>query len=380
MRIVTITSDNYVDHTHLLLESIRVWHPKMEVALYHIGATDDVAVDVTDPYVCVRTLHDPVASDETERKARRIALKIDVLLEQKRPFLYLDGDTLVLRPLDRLASLIQVRGWVSVDDHEPLAVYDQPELRSLIRIPADCRSRRSFNAGVLGMAPGGPVDYRPVLEQARAWSLERGPVTVRGIDLCRAYERRSGDQALLNLAWFKHFGQSPASAGYLLNQAVGQDGTIDLGSTIIHLCGAARKPLGATKLENHQRIWNAWPRGVDMTPLQETDWWRRSLPHPWPWLNQCTQHRHRRFVRQMRASSGELKDIPWLVIRDPFEAFLIDRDVLAEIDRFWRDHAHQLHNVLHRPTFHLPGHHGRTPPTGRRWQRACHELRSLLPI
>ncbi|MCC5830365.1 MAG: hypothetical protein JJU36_13050 [Phycisphaeraceae bacterium] len=367
MRIVTITSDNYVPYTSLLLESIRIWHPKIPITVYSLeqGWTEE-AGRALEPYgVNIRLLKE---EDVSRRQAGTIktAFKLDAAIEEKEPFLYLDSDILVLRPLDRAFDLIHREGWLSVRDHEPLRSYYEGDITSLVKVDEATLEERSFNAGVVGFNPVTHPQYRRTFEQARDWI---GQVS-------RIY---TGDQALQNFAWVHLFGRLPEHAGYTFNCGVGADGTFELGATVVHLCGGARKPIGADKLSNQKLIWNHWPRGVEMVPLVETDWWNQSVPHPWKWINQCTQPLHRQFVREMRRSSTRLRGIPWLVINSPDEAYLIDTEVLKEISDFWASNRSRLAGVPHRPTYHLPGYHGQPSTREPRWKRIGRELRSRLP-
>ncbi|MEX1090716.1 MAG: hypothetical protein WEC36_16010 [Phycisphaeraceae bacterium] len=365
--ILTVTSDNYLPCTRLLLESLRVWHAETAVTVYALerGWTPRHTAQIEDAHTRVRVLAEPEARHRQGGAAGNYAVwKIDVFAMQTQPFLFLDSDILVLAPLLRVAALLRRDGWFSVQEGTPLSSYYQGLITRLMSLPPAAAALRSFNTGVLACDP---CRHQALFGLARDWGRQ-----VSGMYL--------GDQGLLNLAWYQLYGLMPPPGTPRFNGGWGGDDRVDLSQVILHFARPNYPPPGGGKLLDQQRIWRAWPKGVPLLDLTDTDFWRRSLPHPWQWLNQCTLPRHRRFVRQMRAASLALRGCEHLLIADRYQAYLLHPKVLAEVASFWARSRHLFVGLPHRPTFNLNSHGQLTSAWARRWPRLRSTLRAHLPI
>jgi hypothetical protein len=356
MQLLTVTSDNYVEITRGLLRSVRAWHPELPVAVYVLDTGWSAKYEslLTPFNVDIRVVHEHGnLGNRTSWSGGGIynAYKLDVFLEQTQPFLFLDSDILVLRPLDRLFDHIRHHGWLTCHDGVPLGDYTQGPISKLVSIPEADAKQRGFNTGVLGCMP---ESGRDVLLQARQW-----------VD--QVSENFLGDQGLLNLAWWVKRGRVPPNADSRFNGGWREDDRIELRNTIVHF--ARRDYGGPSKLHDQTRVWNAWPKGVALTDLIDTPFWQQSLPHPWAWLNQANQRKHRAFLRHMRAESRSLLGMRWLLIEDADHAFLLDGKVLAEQEKFWAANAASFKDVPHKPVYHLPGGGRPASAWSHRWDR-----------
>ncbi len=342
MRVLTVTSDNYVDNTCLLLSSLRRWHPDLPVVIYTLDTgwkVEDEARLTAFGAQLKRFEEHGQTGNRTSWSGGGIfnAYKLHVMHEQTEPFLFLDSDILVLRPLNRLFDQIHQQGWMTSHDGVLLGDYAQGPIATIVKVPEQDARQRGFNTGVVGCDPS---RHREVLSLSCEWA---GQIS----------ENFLGDQGLLNLAWYHLHRNVPANADNRYNGGWREDDRIELRNTIIHF--ARRNYGGASKLRDQRRVWEQWPKDVVLTDLIDTDFWRESLPHPWPWLNQCNQRKYRGFVANMREASRSLLGTPGLFIDDADQAFLLDSQVLAEQDRWWAQHAPAFRNVPHKPTYHLPG-------------------------
>ena len=357
MRLITMTSDNYAPLTRLLVESVRVWHPDIEVRAYaldtnwtaqHAKLLEDVGVDV-------RVIHEVSTANRAGANGQAVhnLQKLDAMLDQDGPFLFLDSDMLVFKPLDRVFTRIESDGWFTVHETDPLGHYNQGEIAALSGLPDDARDEKSLNPGCLGAAP---KRFGDVITLADEWGYK---ITANVL----------GDQGLLNLAFHRLRGCIPPCAGKVYNGGTAPDGCVRLEQAILHIAGPNWRKTGLTKLEYQQRVWDAWPRGVALVNLTDTDFWQSTLPHPWPWINQANQKQHRAFVRLMRDASRRdlLGHTDWLLVPDADFAYLLHADVLSELERFWANHADRFAKVKHEPTYHLPG-------TGRAASAMSHRL------
>lgn len=371
MKLITVTSDNYVGHTRLMLESLRVFHADLPVVVYALerGWTPAHAGPLTELGATVAPLGERDASNrskETQLTGMHAVFKLDAMCQQAMPFVFVDGDALVLRPLDDLFDRVRRDGWVSSNDDSPLRQYCEGPVMELVDVPESARSQFAFNSGVIGCDPVGHPDMRRVFDTAKEWSLKLASI-------------RCGDQGLLNLAWVKCFGRVPPHAGFRFNAGFNRE-RFDAGCTILHLHGFPTWDGERDKLAIHRRIWDAWPRGVRLVNLDETEFWRRSLPHPWPWLNQCNQSKHRAFVAKMRRDSETLLEPSWLLVRDEFEAYLLGERVLAAARKFWEQHAARFVNVPMSQTYLLDRGGVVRPRWGGGMSRIKAELRRMMPI
>ncbi len=365
VQLITVTSDNYVGHTHLMLESLRVWHgdPErypMTVYALETGWTNEHTRSL-DPFdVTVKLLHE---ADTKHRNAdgstAQNTFKLDAFLDQDSPFLLIDSDILVLRPLDEALEKLLADGWFSVFDNARLETYYEGDITGLIDLPDELASARSFNSGVFGFDPVAHPEYRQTVQRAKEWAGQ-----VRKI--------YTGDQALLNFAYLEQFGRVPDNSGYDFNSGLDTQGRFELGRAILHQMGPNYRVLGEDRQAVHRALWQAYPRLAPgqpplMTRLDQTAFWRASLPHPWDWINQCNQRRYRKKVEQMRERSKALLDpvqidglahtqTDWLVLNSEHEAYLLDDAVLKAVEDFWQANAHRLADLKYFPTLHLdPG-------------------------
>lgn len=364
-RTITITSTNFVPMTLLMLESFRAWHPdpnQYPVTVYALeqGWEPALEADLRRYAGSVEVL----TEENTEHRKAGVhcAFKLDAFLKQADKFLYLDSDVLVLGPLDAAWEIIGKTGWLSVTDHLTVEHYLEPHLRDLVEPKPEWAVLRSFNAGIMGADYSTKPVTRSIIETAHQWAGVAGKVTY-------------GDQALLNLAWLKLTGGLPVHAGYRFNSGILDDGRFELGNQILHFCGGNYRRIHEDRLSAMGTVWKAWPRISGNAPaplrnIEHTPWWTNSLPHPWPWLNQCGQRQYRHKLRQMRAASLELlenRQFEWLILPTADHATLLDTQVLNAIEAFWSEHASTLSNCPHRPTANLrpQGQFVRLPRLGR---------------
>ncbi len=368
MRILTITSDTYVSITALMIQSLRVWHPRIPVVVYALetGWTASHSDQLAALGVTVRIVPEPDMRHRAGAMGSAVfcVWKLSVLMEQTEPYLLLDSDTLILRPLDELLAMIERDGWMTVNEGTRLGRYFEGDITRLMPMSEAQREWPGFNTGVLGCHPD---LHRDVVALAHKWSEQIG-----GIFL--------GDQGLLNLAWCHLRPAMPPSADVQFNGGWSRDHRVNLRQTIVHLAGFEGLFSPADKLAHQQALWSAWPRGVRLVNLTDTCFWREHLPrHPWPWLNQCDRPVHRAFVRQMRQASRALAGTPWLLVENGYQAYLVDRELLAQVDAFWAREGHAFARVRHKPTFHLNGAGGATPAWWRRIVRWRMAMRARLP-
>jgi hypothetical protein len=260
---------------------------------------------------------------------------------QREVFLWLDSDTLVLRPLDRLVAALDSDGFFAVADYVPLFHFHWGELAPMTGLVRPAASVTSFHTAVLGCDP---ARHGEVLAQAQQWA---GRLTGRYYT----------EQALINLAWHKLRAQAPRDGGaaYCAGSGPVRVSRFALESAIVHLAALRWQSGGGGKAQYQLDIWNHWPRARRLQPLAETDFWRRLGPLPWQWPNQCNQHQYRAFVAAARCLSRELKDLDGVIIKDRMQAYLLDVAVLDQLDRYWTDAAAAFRGVPILPTYHLRG-------------------------
>ncbi len=369
MKIVTVTSDNYLPLTKMLAESIRIWHADLPIVVYALesGWGDEQSAQLAGLDLEIRSLPEP---DTRFRSGANLGSgsvhalwKLDALLEQDEPFLLLDADVLVLKPLDPIFKATEADGWFTVYEGTPLKKYHQGEVTLLTGFAELSDDLASFNTGVLGCDP---AKHRAVFEVAREWG---GQIT--NIFL--------GDQGLMNLAYYKLYQDIPEGRDHHFNGGWTGQGQVNLAQTILHFGGPKTRQAGMTKHSAMESVWATWPKGVKLVNLTDTEFWQKSMPHPWPWLNQCNQHKYRSFVKAMRRESRTLIGTPWLLVENEWQAYLLDRKLLNDLDRFWAQHSERFRRVRCIPTYHL-GSDGTMPSRwGRRLRRWKDEAISLLP-
>lgn len=376
MRIVTVTSDNFIRNTELLIESLRVWHPDYPVTVYALETrwTPEHTRRLSDlPGVNVRPLKevDITSRDGKPGQAIRLVWKLDVFLDQHEPFLFVDSDMLVLQPLEPVLRRFRRDGWFAVHEGTPMAFYLQGPLARITGLADLPTTPGSFNTGLVG---ADPARHRPIFELAKHWADELKTIPADSTDTW------SGDQGLLNLACWKVHGRLPDSAPVHWNSAPHVDGRIDPGCAVLHIAGHYVHVHRPDKAVVQQRFWDQWPRGLRIVHLLDTDFWQDSLPHPWQFANRANQPRYRAKLRRMRRDSLALLDTPNLLIRNEAEAFLLDARVLAAVDRWWREHAPAFAKLPHLDTCQMTAS-GRYIPAGpRRRRRWLSDLRSWLPV
>lgn len=356
MNFITVTSDNYVPATELMLRSLRVWYPDMPVVVYALdtGWTDRHAAQLAPLNVTIRLIaeHGNTAFRGGAMGGSVHALfKLDALLEQTEPFLYLDADILVLAPLTEIFDAVQRDGWFTVHEGTTLAQSNAGEVAALTQFNGDHSKQTILNSGVLGCDP---ARFRDVFALALKW----------GRQISSNYQ---GDQGLINLAWFKLHGRIPPDHDTTYNGGWLSDDRIVLTQHIVHFARANYPAKGRRKVDDMRRVWDAWPTGVQLRRLRDEPFWRESLPHPWQWQNQCTARRHRDVVQQLRSASDRIADASWLVVDNPYEAHLLSPRLRRSLSEFWREHAHRFAGVPYVPTYHLA-------PDGKSWP-ALHKLR-----
>ena len=371
MKIITVTSDNYLPITLQLVESIRVWHPDQPFTAYALekGWGDEHTHQLANHGVEVKVIGEPDTHNRSGANPGSGAIhcfwKLDAFLDQQEPFLYLDADILVLQPLDAVFAAIETDGWFTVQEGTKLRKYHQGPITALTgldddEIPGDLAS---FNAGMMG---ADPARYQPVFELAKEWGDQITEIFL-------------GDQGLQNLAYYKLHRDSPKDRGNRYNGGWTADGQVNLAQAILHFGGPKTRQAGMTKASAMQSVWKDWPKGVKLDHLTDTDFWRSSLPHPWPWLNQCNQRRYRPFVQAMRRQSRSLIGTQWLLVENQWQAYLLDRKVLNDLDRFWAQHGDRYCQLNHLPTYHLDPYGkpvSRWSNCLRRWRN---EMISLIP-
>ena len=350
-----------------MLESFRIWYPDMAVTVYalEIGWRDEFTHRLRDDYsVTVSVLPE---SNQRNRGGANIGSgaihalwKLDAILDQDQPFLILDGDILVLKPFDDLIRIIETEGWFSVHEGTGLCDYHQGEIKTLTRFKDVPIGKGSMNTGVLGCDP---ARHRQVFETARRWGSQISNIFL-------------GDQGLINLAYYEHYKTLPINRGSEYNGGWTIDGKVDLRQTILHFGG----PKAKNKLNAQRLVWNGWPKGCCFINLVDTDFWKNTQPHPWRWLNQCNQSRHRSFVAKMRAKSRWLMDesIDWLIVENAYQAYLLDNEVLQQINKFWRQHGSLLSKVPHKPTYHLSSNGQPTFRLGNWFKQRKYRLQSMI--
>ena len=344
MKIVTVTSDNYLSLTLMLVESDpAVSYRDLPILVYALetGWSDQLTKQLTDLGADVRVLPEP---DTRFRSGANLGSgsvhalwKLDALLEQTQPFILLDADILVLKSLAPIIEATQDDGWFTVYEGTPLRKYHQGEVTSISGLGEISEDLASFNTGVLGCDP---ARHRRVFEVARDWGGRISNIFL-------------GDQGLINLAFYHEYQEVPPGRDHHFNGGWTGTGQINLAQTVLHFGGPKTRQAGTTKAGAMQSIWQSWPKGVHLVNLTDTDFWKSSLPHPWPWLNQCNQHRYRQFVRAMRRQSQSLIGTEWLLVENEWQAYLLDRKLIHWLDDFWAKHGQRFNNVPHLPTYHL---------------------------
>jgi len=356
LQALTLTSDNFVDSTVLMLTSLRVWHPDLPVVVYALdtGWTDEHAAKLAKLDVELRLIEeaDPRHRGGADGRAIQNVHKMDIFLAQQQPYLFLDSDILVLRPLHELFERIETDGWATVREGTPLVAYWQGDITDVVELDEIPQGTPSINTGVLGCNPS---KHRALFELAASW-IPR----ISGI--------RSGDQGLINVAWFKKHGRIPETVGNKYNGGWLADDSIRLTNSIIHFARPNYPPPGRSKHDDQQRVWDAWPCGVELTNLTDTAFWRDSQPHPWPWTNQCNRKAYRDEVKRVRAASRDLGNPAGVVIEDAYQAYLLDAELLQSIRSWWAANAEKFEGLRVAPTYCLTTH-GVPPALPQRLQR-----------
>ncbi|NJL30851.1 MAG: hypothetical protein HC898_04040 [Phycisphaerales bacterium] len=248
MRFITVTSDNYVAATARMVASLRQWHADDPVVVYALEQDWNSQLEKHFDGMQLQIRHLP----EPDKRYRQGTLgqsvfarwKLDVFLDQQEPFIFLDSDTLLLRPLYELIKQTLELGWFTVNEGTTLGQYAQGDISHHVELPDHDESRSGFNTGVVGCVPEG---HREVFELAAQWAAK-----IKGNLL--------GDQGLLNLAWYELHGDLPPGQSSLYNGGWHTDDTMNLSQAILHFA----RPNYTTeqKLHDHHRIWEAWPRGI----------------------------------------------------------------------------------------------------------------------
>ncbi|MCC5830366.1 MAG: hypothetical protein JJU36_13055 [Phycisphaeraceae bacterium] len=369
MRIVTVTSDNFLDSTCLLLESLRLWH-REPVAVYALEQDWTEAHSARlEPFNV--ELHMVAEPDKRHRQGGagrpfHALWKLDVFLAQDQPFVYLDADTLVLRSLDHVFERTARDGWFTVLEGTRVAHYNQGPIAEVTGIGPEAEQVRSFNTGVLGCDP---ARHRDVFAQAREWG--------HGVRVSGVY---FGDQGLMNLAWYRlHGGTMPPDGGEAYNTGLAPGGRIKLHSAVLHFAGPHFMATKKSKAQCARDVWAAWPHGVKLVDLTETEFWRRSQPHPWAYINQVSLPRFRSKVNELRKQSHELIGTEYLLVPSADHAWLLDSEVLKETCAFWREAAGRFAELSYLPTYHLAEGGRPVSSAVHRWDRFKRTIRSCLP-
>ncbi len=368
MNIITVTSDSYMPCTVAFLGSLRAWHRDVPVTVYALDSGWGLEqTQALDPFnVKIRTIDEMGKTDNRGGAlggAVHNAYKLDVFLEQPEPYLFLDSDILVLKPLDWLFDYILENTWASSHEGTSLEVYNRGEISKLTQFPGPLPSGGTLNSGVIGCVPQA---HNKVFALAREWASQIS-------------SNMHGDQGLINLAWYKLRGKVPENVGNEFNGGWLRDDRIKLTNTLLHFARPDYPVPPRSKQEDQSNIWAAWPKGIKLTNLTETDFWADSQPHPWDWLNQCNQRQHRQFVRAMRQRSRALIGVEWLVVENADQAYLLDGEVLDSLDNFWRKQAHRFSGLRYVPTFHMADGGEPIPRWPQRVRRWRDDLMSLIP-
>lgn len=348
MRVITLTSANYVPMTRLLLASVRAWHADTPVTCYALEAGWGPG-----PEAELRAIGADVevlpASAKLKLKSN-LGWKLVVLGQQAEPVLFLDSDVLALRPLDRVFEAVERDGWFSVSEGAILDSYYQGEIRDVVELPEFTEDVRSFNTGVVGFDP---ARFGDVVRLAAEWGD-------------RVTDIWLGDQGVLNLAWYHLRGGVPACGGRHYNGGWEPDGRFDPAQVLLHFSEPYSPGGNARRQEMMERVWAGWPKGVRLTPLGETDFWAATQPHPWGWLNQCNQRKHRAAVTRVRERSRQVPLPAGTVIETPHQAYLLHPEVLARLAAEWAELAPKFVGLPVRPTYHLRRDGGPTSAVRRR--------------
>jgi hypothetical protein len=360
MHVVTVTSDTYLESTTMLIESIRQWHPELAIVVYALsgGWTSAMTERLVGANVSLRMIREQSAADRGHA-GQFCSWKLAVLAEQTSPFLYLDADILVLKPLDDAVRLIRSDGWLTAHDTPMLYRYCNERVRRLVAFAPHVMRTPSFNAGVIGCDPKRHGDI---------------------FKLARSYQRHVkhvlfGDQALLNIAWSALYDAPSPDAGTTFNggwryRIFRRDEKLrfDLTQTVLHLfCVRKKVPL-------QRKIWDRWPRGARFTAVSQTPFWSEWVR---PALAAPTYCEFAERLAVARVKSGGLHpgEHEYIVARDGLEAFFLNEEVLETIGRRTDEAAGMLGDIPYLPTYHL-----RPTRCRRRARRAVLGGRSSWPI
>lgn len=359
MNFITVTSDNYAQMASTMVESLRVWYPNDPVLVYALdtGWTEDHAKLFDGLNVTLRIIAehgDTSFRGGASGTSVHALFKLEALIEQVEPFVYFDADMLILAPLTEILDTTRRDGWFSVHEGTKLSQINAGEVAALTNISNDLTSQTVLNSGVVGCDP---ARYGDVLKLAQKWGKQ-----VKGI-----YQ---GDQGLINLAWYKLHGHIPPDHDKTYNGGWLQGDRIVLTQRVLHFARANYPAKGRRKVDDQTAIWRVWPRGVALRRLHDEPFWRASLPHPWPWPNQCTSPKFAAKVRAMRDASDSIADVSWLVVDNEYEAHLLSPRVRKALNAFWAEHASRFTGVPHVPTYHLM-QGGKLVPAADRFKRAA---------
>jgi hypothetical protein len=360
MRVITLTSANYVPMTRLMLASVRAWHADAPVTCYALEAGWGPG-----PEGELRALGADVevmpASAKLKLKSN-LGWKLVVLARQAEPVLFLDSDVLALRPLDRAFEAVALDGWFSVLEGATLGSYYRGEIRDVVGLPQGIGPVRSFNTGVLGFDPG---RFGDVVRLAADWGDRITDIWL-------------GDQGLLNLAWYHLRGRVPGCGGRHYNGGWEPDGRFDPTQALLHFSEPYSPGGNPGRAALMQEVWDRWPKGVKLTPLTETDFWAASQPHPWGWVNQCNQRQFRGAVGRIRELSREHPLPAGTVVESPHQAYLLHREVRAKLAAEWADLAPKFAGLPVRGTYHLRAGGGPTSAVRRQSTLAGLALTALV--
>jgi hypothetical protein len=342
MNFITVTSDNYAQMARTMVESLRVWYPSDPVIVYALdtGWTDEHAKLFDGLNITLRILAEQ--GDTSFRGGASgssvfAIFKLDAFVEQTEPFIFLDADTLVLGPLTEIIDAVTRDGWFTVHEGTTLAQSNAGEVGALSQLQGDLSKQTILNSGVLGCDP---ARYGDVFKLALDWGRQ-----IKGV-----YQ---GDQGLINVAWYKLHGHIPPDHDKIYNGGWLQGDRIVLTQRVLHFARANYPAKGRRKVDDQAAIWSVWPRGVALRRVRDELFWRESLPHPWPWLNQCVSPKYAAKVRAMRDASDSIADVSWLVVDNEYEAHLLSPRVRKALNAFWREHASRFTGVPHVPTYHM---------------------------
>ena len=366
MRIITVLSADYLEMTELFLESLRVWHPHVPVVCYAIpdGWRPEAEKQLERFDVSIELL-----CNDPPRKLRK-AWKLEALAKQTEPVVLMDVDMLVLRPIDLVFKTVQKEGWFTVFEGTKLRAYYQGEIQKHLELTDTELDVRTFNTGLVGYDPN---HYGHVISTAYhyAESIDK----IWGI----------GDQALTNLAYYSHHRQMPSGHSFLYNggwNVVSNGIRFNLAQAVMHFTGPAFPPRGLgyveSKLSKMRDIWSKWPTGLPLQPFSETMVWKDSLPHPWSWLNQCTQSQYREAVRRIRQASLALHGQEGIVIESAYEAYLLDPGVRKWLSQYWKHQGKRFQGLPHHATFHLRTGGRSRSPIAQTWDLAQLQTMALI--